>query len=72
MRKIICDHCGKDISGVSFSTLDTSDCYSYLQRHIGFGCDLCDDCWNERKKKHAELDMEFLHLSLGRNEADGD
>ena len=64
MRKIYCDHCGRDITHDTTNTLDHDDCHYLFDKsvYVGRGCELCDDCYAEREVLHAQLDLEFLHL----------
>lgn len=62
MRKIYCDHCGKDITHEWANTLDIDDCFLLSEKRIGHGFELCDNCWEERQRLHAQLDADFLHV----------
>ena len=62
MRKVYCDHCGKDITHASVNELDYDDCFLLNDKRIGHGCELCDACYEERARLHAELDATFLHV----------
>ena len=63
MRKIYCDHCGKDITHELANTLDFDNCFTLDEKRIGYGCELCDNCWEERQRLHAKLDADFLHVN---------
>ena len=65
MKKSFCDHCGKELTGCGVNELAPEDCFwdSEEKDFVGYGRELCGDCWNERQKKHIELDKRFLHLS---------
>lgn len=64
MRKIFCDHCGKDITHEWANTLDIDDCFLLGEKRIGHGCELCNGCWDERQRLHAQLDADFLHVNV--------
>ena len=64
MRKVFCDHCGRDITHESVSELDFDDCFMLDEIRIGHGCELCDGCWEERQRLHAQLDADFLHIPM--------
>ena len=61
MRKVICDHCGKDITHEQTNMLNIDNCFLLGEEWIGHGCELCDGCWEERERLHAQLDADFFH-----------
>ena len=62
MVKYYCDHCGKDISEKHRNDLGVDDCYYKDGDAVGYGCILCDDCWDKRLDEHIRLDIKFLNL----------
>lgn len=64
MRKIFCDHCGKDITREPVSELSIDDCFLLGEKWIGHGCELCTNCWKKRERLHAQLDADFLHVNV--------
>ena len=69
MRLVFCDHCGKDITKSPKNEIGTDDCFTVRDEDgeiwfVGYGCELCDDCWDERIRLHAELDKIFLNLEM--------
>lgn len=64
MRKIFCDHCGKDITREPVSELSIDDCFTLDEKWISYGFELCNNCWEERQRLHARLDADFLHVNV--------
>ena len=69
MRKIFCDHCGKDITYLPMNEMMTDDCFTERDEDggiwfVGYRCELCNDCWDERHRLHVELDKKFLNLEM--------
>ena len=64
MIKVFCDHCHKEITNDKKNELTLEDCFWDIKtrKFVGPGCVLCEECWEERYRKHLELDVEFLHL----------
>ena len=64
MRKIYCDHCGKEIKGIEINELTCDDCYYDYEtcKFVGYGYALCEKCWSERHRAHINLDMKFLNM----------
>jgi hypothetical protein len=63
-----CEHCGKEISGRNFCTLDfLQTFYSNKEfKRAGVGMALCMDCYNLRQELHYNLDKEFLYNKKGK------
>lgn len=72
MLKVICDHCGKDITHEQTNTLDVDNCFLLGEKWIGNGCELCNNCWEERKRLHARLDADFLHVVMQNRQSAGE
>ena len=69
MVKYYCDHCGKDVTGSCWNDMGTDDCFYWDGDLVGYGCILCDECWDKRRDEHARLDAKFLNLKrLNREE----
>ena len=64
MRKTFCDHCGKEITGKDINELGTDDCFFDVPNKdfVGYGYTLCEECWDERKAAHIQLDKIFLNM----------
>lgn len=71
MRKIYCDHCGKEITGNDINELTTDDCFydTSSKEFVGCGYTLCGECWNERYDAHIQLDKIFLNIEEWSEEA---
>lgn len=63
-----CEHCGKEINGKNFYTLDfLQTFYSSKEfKRAGVGMALCLDCYDLRQQLHYNLDKEFLYNKKGK------
>lgn len=64
MKKIFCDHCGKDITEGTVNELSIEECHLDYNKdlYVGVNCELCDDCYIEREQALADFDRVFLKL----------
>lgn len=62
MRKVFCDHCGKELDASNHNTLDAINCFELENHVIGVNSDLCNECYIKREKLHARVDKMFLHI----------
>lgn len=64
MRKTVCDHCGKEISGVEINELLVDDCFfdNEAKEFVRVGYTLCGKCWAELHQAHINLNMKFLNM----------